>query len=159
MTRKICRLCKEEKDLNDFYVNSGMPDGHINHCKECRKTIERHRRQMDVERWREHDRNRSMLPHRVAARMAYAKTEAGIESHNKASSKWTQNNKEKRHAQYVLNNAIRDGKAQREVCCVCGGKAQAHHEDYSKPLDVIWLCPRHHSAVHSHIRQQNRYLL
>jgi ribosomal protein L15E len=32
---------------------------------------------------------------------------------------------------------------------VCGAKKSvAHHEDYKKPLDVIWLCQEHHKAVH-----------
>lgn len=28
--------------------------------------------------------------------------------------------------------------------CFCGKKGEAHHEDYSKPLEVIWLCREHH---------------
>ena len=41
------------------------------------------------------------------------------------------------------------GKLFRKPCVVCGElKSHAHHEDYSKPLDVIYLCPKHHSAVH-----------
>lgn len=34
-------------------------------------------------------------------------------------------------------------------CKVCGDKkTQAHHHDYSKPLDVTWLCSKHHSETH-----------
>lgn len=33
-------------------------------------------------------------------------------------------------------------------CEVCGASAQKHHEDYSRPLDVRWLCREHHLAVH-----------
>ena len=36
-------------------------------------------------------------------------------------------------------------------CEVCGAtKAQAHHCNYSKPLDVRWLCPKHHAEWHKH---------
>lgn len=49
----------------------------------------------------------------------------------------------------MVNNAIRDGKIARQPCEVCGRKAQAHHEDYSKPLDVRWLCFQHHRE-HGH---------
>jgi hypothetical protein len=37
------------------------------------------------------------------------------------------------------------------VCESCGEKAEhlhAHHEDYSKPLDVEWACPLCHCAKH-----------
>jgi len=27
-------------------------------------------------------------------------------------------------------------------------KAEAHHDDYSRPLDVRWLCKRHHEEAH-----------
>lgn len=36
----------------------------------------------------------------------------------------------------------------KDVSVRCGGKIQAHHSDYSKPLDVLWVCHRHHRAVH-----------
>lgn len=40
---------------------------------------------------------------------------------------------------------IRNGKLKRLHCEVCGNiKSEAHHEDYSKPLEVIWLCKEHH---------------
>ena len=37
---------------------------------------------------------------------------------------------------------------ERQPCEVCGEKAEAHHPDYSKPLDVRWLCKRHHMIEH-----------
>jgi hypothetical protein len=30
----------------------------------------------------------------------------------------------------------------------CNGRIHAHHEDYEKPLDVRWLCHRHHLQAH-----------
>lgn len=34
-------------------------------------------------------------------------------------------------------------------CVKCGNiKSQAHHEDYSKPLKVTWLCAIHHTELH-----------
>lgn len=37
----------------------------------------------------------------------------------------------------------------RGVCKECGEKkTQAHHPDYSKPLDIIWLCKKHHAELH-----------
>jgi len=48
-----------------------------------------------------------------------------------------------------LNHAIGRGDIQRGQCVVCGKpNADAHHVDYSKPLDVIWLCHMHHLMLH-----------
>ena len=46
--------------------------------------------------------------------------------------------------------ATRTGKLVKRPCVICGAvPALAHHEDYSKPLEVIYLCPLHHKAIHS----------
>jgi len=47
-------------------------------------------------------------------------------------------------------NAAR--KLERQPCEVCGDlNVHAHHDDYSKPLDVRWLCRSHHGAVHRRV--------
>jgi hypothetical protein len=58
-------------------------------------------------------------------------------------------NPEKYKARNMVSNAVRDGKLFKQPCEVCEStwKIQAHHDDYSKPLEVHWLCPRHHSEV------------
>ena len=52
-------------------------------------------------------------------------------------------------ARKMVHEAVQSGKLVREPCEVCGSEedVQAHHEDYSKPLDVRWLCPEHHREV------------
>ena len=46
-------------------------------------------------------------------------------------------------------SAIRRGKIKREPCEVCGAeRVEAHHDDYSKPLVVRWLCRQHHRELH-----------
>lgn len=54
---------------------------------------------------------------------------------------------EKLAARRIVNKAIRAGKLVRGNCW-CGLIGQAHHEDYAKPLDVIWLCAVHHKQEH-----------
>ena len=51
-------------------------------------------------------------------------------------------------AHYQVNQAIKTGLIVRKPCEVCGAIAQAHHDDYSKPLEVRWLCAKHHSRHH-----------
>ena len=44
---------------------------------------------------------------------------------------------------------IKRGKLVREPCKVCGTElVEAHHKDYAKPLDVVWLCRPHHLKTH-----------
>lgn len=46
--------------------------------------------------------------------------------------------------------ALEYGDLTRKPCEVCGSvlKVQAHHDDYDKPLEVRWLCARHHLRHH-----------
>jgi hypothetical protein len=45
-------------------------------------------------------------------------------------------------------DALGRGALKREPCEVCGARAEAHHDDYSKPLEVRWLCRTHHRRWH-----------
>jgi hypothetical protein len=55
--------------------------------------------------------------------------------------------KAKAIARGKLNLAIYYGKVKRQPCWCGATPAEAHHEDYSKPLDVRWLCPPHHQEA------------
>lgn len=58
-------------------------------------------------------------------------------------------------ARWTVRNAIRDGRLIKQPCKRCGNpKSQAHHKDYSKPLNVVWLCQRHHNEVHEKQRRR-----
>lgn len=68
-------------------------------------------------------------------------------SHSKT---WNQSNPEKRRAQKAVEAALLRGDLQRRPCERCGETkhVHAHHDDYSKPLDVMWLCAKHHKERH-----------
>ena len=66
---------------------------------------------------------------------------------------------QKRVAQAAVKDAIRTGRLVRQPCIICTArqstqikKSHGHHEDYSKPLDVIWLCSFHHIKRHEQIK-------
>jgi hypothetical protein len=64
---------------------------------------------------------------------------------------------ERRLAHQAVQTALRNGSLTREACSVCGGsKAHAHHDDYSKPLVVIWLCHTHHMERHAMLFERKR---
>ena len=52
---------------------------------------------------------------------------------------------EKNKARQAVCRAVKSGKLIREPCQVCGdARVHAHHEDYSKPLEIQWFCRKHH---------------
>ena len=58
---------------------------------------------------------------------------------------------EKVLARSILNAAVKNGKLEKpKQCFKCGSedRIDGHHEDYSKPLEVEWLCPLCHAARH-----------
>lgn len=71
--------------------------------------------------------------------------------------RWRENHPDKFNAQKQLQHAVATNRLVRGKCEVCGsGKAHGHHEDYSKPLDVIWLCAKHHAERHLEIKATRR---
>lgn len=54
-------------------------------------------------------------------------------------------------ARNIVNEHIYAGKLERQPCEIvgCDTIAEAHHDDYDKPLDIKWLCKRHHEQHHT----------
>lgn len=63
-----------------------------------------------------------------------------------------------RLAREAVGNALKYGKLIRQPCRACGvTKVHAHHHDYERPLDVQWLCPKHHMMLHARLRQLSHH--
>jgi len=59
----------------------------------------------------------------------------------------------KLRARYTIKNEIKRGRLRRGPCARCGDQhTHGHHEDYSKPFEVAWLCRLHHAERHREIR-------
>jgi hypothetical protein len=72
-------------------------------------------------------------------------------THAQLMRRWHREHPEARQAQNMLNHAVRTGTIVRPLTCsACGAnrKLHAHHADYSKPLDVVWLCVGCHRKLH-----------
>ena len=64
---------------------------------------------------------------------------------------------EHERARVAVHHAIRRGDLTPEPCGECGeAKAEAHHDDYTRPLDVRWLCRRCHTAHHTAVKRRRR---
>jgi hypothetical protein len=91
---------------------------------------------------------------RKLAKVRYRAGSAGKEAHKRDARKWMKLNPEKARAHRILNYALARGVISKEPCFICGAeKVHGHHRDYSKPLEVIWLCHRHHMEEHELERQ------
>jgi len=148
---KRCFKCLCDKPLEQFYRNAMMRDGHLNKCKECAKLDDAAYRGAHAEQVRAYDRKRRTLPHRVALKREYAQTPEGRACHARAMEASALRYPERNAARTTFHNAVRDGKViPWPICAVpdCHKSPQGHHPDYSRPLDVVWLCYGHHLAAH-----------
>lgn len=65
-------------------------------------------------------------------------------------SKWRRQNPEKYLAHVAVQRALMNGQLVKSSCEICGNLAvDAHHSDYSRPLEVRWLCRQHHVRLHA----------
>lgn len=148
---KTCFKCGIEKPLSEFYAHPQMGDGHLNKCKQCtcRDTKKRTDKLSKTNlEWVLKERERCRMKGR-----RFFESGGRWERFPETLKKYRAKYPEKTKAHNAVSNAIREGKMKSEPC-FCGAKAHAHHDDYSKPLDVIWLCPKHHSEHHVKLREQ-----
>jgi len=64
--------------------------------------------------------------------------------------RWRKRNPKAYLAHLAVKNALNLDVIEQQPCRVCGAtKSEAHHPDYDRPFDVIWLCRKHHKAHHA----------
>jgi hypothetical protein len=136
---KECFKCKTIKPLTEFYKHSEMADGHLNKCKACAKNDVGKHRSENLDRIRQYDRDRGKLDHRIKLATEITRS-------------WRAEDKRRQTAHTAVAKAIRNGVLTRMPCERCGAvKSEGHHEDYDKPLDVMWLCQPCHKQRHKEI--------
>lgn len=160
---KACFKCGETKQLSDFYKHPRMGDGHVNKCKECNKQDVRENRKKREDYYNAYDRLRNTEDHRKEYNKrneSKPERQAKIKAYKH---EWNKRyDAKKKAATAAVSNALRDGKIEKWPCWVCGTteSVEGHHPNYDAPLDVIWLCTKHHAEVHrEHVHEQDRILL
>ncbi len=151
-----CSKCREPKTDDGFPKNKRYSNGLHPWCRLCLGKA--------TKKWRENNRERV----RVSSRK-WRESEHG----RNVLQKWRENNREKVQAGYRRKAAARNLRSPEKVyarrqanlarsrgdlvpepCEVCGTTEdiQGHHNDYSKPLEVRWLCRTHHNEHHKNLK-------
>ena len=141
---KKCFKCSKHRDRKYFYAHSEMSDGLLGKCKKCTKKDVVVNRTKRIEYYREYDKKRSNLPHRISLRKRVLKD-------------WEKLHKNGRKSHYKLNSSIRSGKIIKpKKCerCLVDRKLHAHHPDYRRPLFVKWFCVPCHKREHLDARKK-----
>jgi len=138
---KECFKCKTIKPLEEFYKHPKMGDGHLNKCKECNKNDVTANRNKNIEKIRAYDRARGKISERIKANTEVTRA-------------WRAEDKRRQLGHVAVARAIRNGSLLRLPCVRCGeAKSVAHHDDYDKPLDVMWLCQPCHKQRHKELKE------
>ena len=139
---KKCFKCNTIKPLTEFYKHSMMADGHLNKCKQCTKHDVSEHREKNLDKIRAYDRERGKLPERIKFNVEVTRA-------------WRSEDLRRQRAHSMVSRAIKKGELTRMPCIRCGNlKTEAHHEDYDKPLDVMWLCSPCHKQRHKELKEE-----
>lgn len=123
---KTCGRCKKEKKLTDFNKDKYTPSGYRSQCKECMKA------------------------ERLAMKDYYSTIRRNDE-YKKKSALYKRENYHRYKDKVFARNATRKLRLDKpDKCSACNEvkHVEAHHDDYSKPLDVRWLCVHCHNEWH-----------
>lgn len=148
---KTCFKCGASKSLKEFYAHPRMADGYLGKCKECTKRDARDRYLAKPDVILAYELSRAQLPKRQEAKRLYSQRYRAVHKAKRAETllKYKTQHPERYAARVLVGNYVRDGKLRKLPCEMCGNaKSEAHHEDYSKPLQVRWLCRKHHAELH-----------
>lgn len=126
---KRCSSCKKQKDKKEFGKDVSTLDKLDRRCKLCERL-----------------RGRSSIKKYKNYMKIYRQTDKYKKSHSSSSRRYIQKNPEKQEARRKAQTVkLKDN------CEECGKskkKLHRHHEDYSKPLEIIVLCPSCHKKKH-----------
>lgn len=147
-TMKTCKRCETSLPLDSFHKHSGFKDGRRTICKNCANAESRkyykENRDSHLDSCRDwQKRNPEKLKQYQDKHRSKRRSNSVL---------WRQRYPERIRAQKKLNYAVFKGEVERcEKCQICGCgdvKTEAHHFDYDKPLEVIWVCTACHGWIH-----------
>ena len=148
---KSCPKCDRDKAEYEFGRNAAKPDGLAVWCLSCTRDYGVQYRKDNPEKCREYDRKKVRSPE--YCRRKYEAKMRRIHGPDWKPRIFVQMTpeqvRERRRIRLLLKTETRSGRIVPLPCFVCGvSKTEGHHPDYSQPLSVVWLCRKHHNAIH-----------
>ena len=165
---KTCCICKQVKPITEYHKNKGRKDGLSCVCKPCAIAISRKWRDARPDYYKPKlaERKLNPAPFVIRERRQYERNAKRINARIKLRrEKYPEKFKEygqrarikdavKIKARKILQYAVKKGRIIKSNICFDCQKTfpkkliQSHHDDYSKPLEVKWLCKKCHSKRH-----------
>lgn len=158
--RGYCLACEREryylKSKPDCATCSKLKENPRDaYCNECKRAKHAEKSRLEGRRYKHHDGRAPTCSICGAIKEASYIKESHCSKCNYLVRKErlpfrTDNQLFKENSRRMARYAIRKGYLIRQPCEVCSTEidVQAHHDDYSKPLDVRWLCRKHHREHH-----------
>lgn len=145
---KKCFKCLSVKPRSEFYRHPLMKDGLLGKCRECaRKDAAKRVESLSRDpEWVERERARCRL--KTAKARAAGKIK---QTPNENKQAWRKRNHFKSKAHNIAKRAVGAGKIERiETCehCLSSPATDMHHFDYSRPIDVVFVCKSCHGILH-----------
>ena len=176
MNMKICSKCKIKKDDGEFHKKSQASDGLFSYCKKCHREYQReHQKEYQIEYYKLQKNNdeykercKKYRENNKEKIRDYGKTEESKKYHREYQRKNNKTRKYKeKHKKYFSDYykkpenrikqlcrlrtslMVKKGEIIILLCQICGElKVEAHHDNYNKPTNVMWLCVKHHKELH-----------
>ena len=142
MDEKRCPKCETFKKREAFCKSNSSKDGLQSWCKKCK--IKKQQSIESKKYQKKYRQTKITTEDRRRYGRKYDQSDKGKETIRKKDRKYKEKYPEKVKARSAVATAIRLGKLKQQSCHCGEAEVEAHHEDYSKPLDVEWLCKKHH---------------
>jgi hypothetical protein len=183
---KRCPKCGEVKSITEFYKSVGKLDGHATICRECnkknrtnytRKVADREFDEIQPKgkKWCWMCRRRLPVEEFSFSRSNYD----GLSSHCRECGKayklqhyeqyygeyyertrqYRREKPERYRCYWIVQEAIKNGDLVRPgMCSKCGKRDDivAHHDDYNRPFDIVWLCVSCDRQLHADLRRKQK---
>jgi hypothetical protein len=140
--KRRCAKCREYKEYAEFSENKSLTGGLSAYCKKCNREYQSARNiRLAVQ-----GKNGKDLAYQ---KKYYIENKKKINEYKKD---YVANNKQAESARYKFRYFCKKNNITPpdlcELCGMFGLRVHPHHDDYSKPLVVKWLCKSCHQKIH-----------